>query len=72
MENLRNGEYKQHREGDFVIVEIRDYTRRVLYKNKFNLKDKNAILSLLFVLEKFSGFSIYELIKKKLEIGEWF
>jgi len=60
-----------HREGDFVKIEIRDCYYKIIYKNKFNIQDKNAILNLLSVLEKFSGFSVQELIKKKLET-EWF
>jgi len=64
-------EYSHRKEGDVVNVEIRDQTRRVLYRNKFNIKDKNAIISFLQVLEKYSNFSIIDLIKKKMEIGNW-
>jgi len=64
-------EYSHRKEGDVVNVEIRDQTRRVLYRNKFNIKDKNAIISFLQVLEKYSNFSIIDLIKKKMEIGDW-
>jgi len=60
-----------YREGDFVRVEIRDHSFRIIYKNKFNIQDKKAILNLLGVLEKFSGFSINEIIKMKLDT-EWF
>ena len=64
-------EYNYRRDGDVVSVEIKDPTRRILYRNKFNIKDKNAIVAFLQVLEKYSNFSVVELIRKKMEIGEW-
>ena len=64
-------EYSHHRQGDIIKVEIRDFTRRMLYRKKFNVRDKQALLELLEVMEKFSGFSIYNLISEKLKFGEW-
>lgn len=64
-------EYSHKREGDLLKVEIRDSSRRVLYRDKFNIRNKKAILSLLTVLEKFSGFSIINLVKEKMDVGEW-
>jgi hypothetical protein len=64
--------YAHHRGGDFVKVEIRDETYRKVYKAKFNIRDKNALLSLIKVLEKFSGFSVLELIKIRIREDEWF
>lgn len=63
--------YLHHREGDFVKVEIRDGSYRIIYKAKFHIRDKNKILELLRMLEKFAGFSIYQLIRDKLKVGEW-
>ena len=65
-------EYSHNRSGDIVRIEITDFTRRIIYKNKFNIKDKNAIFSLLTILEKFSGISIPKLIREKMKVGEWF
>jgi len=64
-------EYSHRKEGDIVDVQIRDQTRRVLYRNKFNIKDKNAIISFLQVLEKYSNFSIIDLIQQKIKLGDW-
>jgi len=60
-------EYKQQRQGDTVKVEIKDYTRRLIYRNKFNIRDKNALINLLQMLETYSGFTIIELIKMKIK-----
>lgn len=68
----RKLEYSHQRWGDTVKVEIKDQTRHVLYSNKFNINDKNAILSFLQVLENYSGFSVLEIINEKLKLGEWF
>ena len=64
-------QYLHRKQGDIVVVEIKDSTRRIIYRTKFNIKDKNAILAFLQILENYSGFSIIELIKQKLNIGEW-
>ena len=63
--------YQHERTGDTVKVEIRDTTYRSIYKNTFNIVDKNAIYNLLKALERFSGMSIYQLIQDKLKLGEW-
>lgn len=63
--------YIHLREGDIVKIEIRDQTYRIIYRRTFNIKDKNAILSLIKILEDYSGFSVYQLIRQKLKIGEW-
>jgi len=60
-------EYKQQRQGDTVKVEIKDFTRRLIYRNKFNIRDKNALINLLQVLETYSDFTIIELIKMKMK-----
>ena len=65
-------EYLHRRSGDFVEVKIKDSTRRTVYRSKFNISDKSAILQLLGILEKYSGFSIYQLVQQKLKIGDWF
>lgn len=57
---------------DIVCVEIKDGSRRVLYKNKFIVSDKRAMLAFLTIIEKFGGYSIYQLIKDKVRIGDWF
>ena len=64
--------YTHSREGIIVKVEIKDETYRTIYKTKFNIRDKNAILNHLRVLEEMSGFNVVEIIKQKLKIGEWF
>ena len=71
-ENNRGINYMHYRKGDIIKIEIRDETYRILYKKKFNIMDKNAILSLLRTLEEFSGFSIIEIIKEKMKIRECF
>ena len=64
-------EVSTERNGDMIKIEIRDSTYRVIYRGQFNIRDKNSILSLLAMLEKFSGLSIVELIKLKLDLREW-
>ena len=64
-------EYTCRREGEIIKIEIRDGTRKILYRTKFNAQDKNALIMLLGVLEKYSGFSVYALIQEKLKVGEW-
>lgn len=64
-------EYSHNRTGNLVKVEIRDETYRIIYRNQFNICDKNAIYDLLKTLEKFSGCSIYQIIQSKIEKGEW-
>lgn len=63
--------YQHTRQGDIVKIEIRDFTRAIIYRNKFNIRDKNAIINLLKVLENYSGFSMYTLVKEKLGVEEW-
>ena len=64
--------YTHTRTGDIVKIEIRDFTRRIIYRKRFNVKDKNAIMQVLSVLEGYSGYSIAGLIREKLKIGDWF
>ena len=52
-------------------VIIRDETYRKLYKNKFNMSDKNSMITHLRVLEQYSKFSLYQLIKDLLKINDW-
>ena len=69
---MSNAKHYMHtRTGDVVEVKIKDASYRVLYKNKFNINDRKAIMNLIGALEKFSGFSITELLKERLRIGEW-
>jgi len=63
-------EYRHNRVGDIMKVEIRDQTYRIIYRTKFNIHDKSSIIKLLEVLEKFSGFSIVEIIKDRLKMDE--
>lgn len=58
------------RNGSVAKIEIRGEDRRIEYRYEFNINDKKAILSVLIAIEKFSGFSINEIIKEKLK-GEW-
>ena len=39
--------YQHHREGDIIKVEIRDGTYRIIYKARFNVRDKQSLLNLL-------------------------
>ena len=64
-------EYSHTRWGDIVKVEIRDKNRTIMYRNKFNINDKKAILSFLEVLENYSGFSVTEIMSERLKLGEW-
>ena len=54
--------------GEFIV---RDETYRKLYKNKFNMSDKNSMITHLRVLEQYSKFSLYQLIKDLLKINDW-
>lgn len=63
--------YRHSKKGDLIKVEIRDEGYNLIYRNKFNIKDKNAIYYHLKILEQYSGLSIPQLIKEKLKIGEW-
>lgn len=71
MRNRFYNEYSHRREGDIIKVEIKDQTRRTIYKCKFNINDKNSILYLMKAIEKYSGFSVLNIIEEKLKIGEW-
>jgi hypothetical protein len=64
-------EYSHRRENNIVEVEIKDETRRTIYRTKFNIKDRKAILLFLDVLENYSGLSVAQILKEKLSIGEW-
>lgn len=63
--------YKHFIKGDIIKIEIRDITYRIIYRNKFNINDRKAMIGFLGILENYSGFSIAELLKEKLKIGEW-
>jgi len=63
--------YSHCKEGELIKVEIKDSTYKLVYRNTFNCKDKNSIFNLLKTLEKFTGFSIYNLIQEKLKADEW-
>ena len=67
----RKLQYSHTRWGDSIKVEMRDQNRNIIYKNKFNITDKKAILAFLGVLETYSGFTIAELLNEKLKVGEW-
>ena len=64
-------QYSHSRTGDTVKIEIKDFTRRTIYKCKFNITDKNAIIYLIKAIEKYSGFSVLDIIEEKLKVGEW-
>ncbi len=63
--------YNHTRVGDTVHVEIRDFTRRKLYKKIFNVNDRRALLDLLSAMEKYAEFSVYGVLKEKLKDGYW-
>lgn len=71
MDGTKRTEYSHRQEGDILKVRIEDFSRRTIYKNKINIRDKNAILNFLCILEKFSGLSINQILKEKLKIDEW-
>lgn len=62
-------EYQHNIKGNLVKVEIRDETYKVIYKKKFNIKDKNAWWDIINAAEKF-GFSVAMLIRDKL-MNNW-
>lgn len=64
-------DWKHNFNGDLLDVTVRDSTRRTIYKNTFNIRDKNSIGSLLEVLEKFSGFSVSNLLKERANKNWW-
>jgi len=63
--------YKHRQKGVIIKAEIRDETYRIIYRTKFNITDKEALLTHLQALESFSPFSIIQLLKEKLRIGDW-
>lgn len=67
----RKLQYQHNRQGDIVKIEIKDFTRAVIYRNKFNIRDKNAMINFLKVLENYSEISMYDLIREKMGVGEW-
>ncbi len=66
-----NLKYLPSRRGDICKIEIRDQTYRILYKKKFNISDKQALVSALSAIEAFSGFSIQQVIRENLKL-DWF
>jgi len=64
--------YTHYKEGELIHLKIYDSTSQIVYKRSFRTDDKEAIYNLLTVLEKFCDFSVYDLIRQKLKIGEWF
>lgn len=63
--------YASHQKGDIVKIEVRDETFRILYRKKFNVSDRNAWWEVIQGIEIF-GFSVVDLIKEKMGIGEFF
>ena len=63
--------YIHSKKGDLMKVEVRDETYRIIYRNKFNIKDQNAVYAFLKVLEQFSGLSIREVIREKSKSKDW-
>jgi len=64
------GNFSVRRSGEFVKVEIRDETYRIVHKTKFSCGDKEAILNLIKTLEKYGDFSIVGYIKNKIKLGK--
>jgi len=62
--------YNSRENGDIVLMEIRDSSQRILYRNKFRTTDEDGIYNFLKTFEKFSNISIANLINKKLG-GDW-
>lgn len=60
-------QYQHFQKGDTLRVEIRDQTRRVIYRNTICLNDKSQMRALLETLEGYSSLNIKELLKDKLE-----
>jgi|WetSurMetagenome_2_1015567.scaffolds.fasta_scaffold166465_3 hypothetical protein len=58
--------------GDYIMVEIRDSSHRVLYRKKFDIRDTVGLLNFIGAYQKFCGISVYLLLKSKAEIGEFF
>jgi hypothetical protein len=54
-------------QGDTMKVEIKDITRRVIYRNKINLSDLTALRRFLSVLENQFGIPLRRILK----ISEW-
>ena len=68
MEKMR---YSHYLTGSIVKVEIRDETRRIIYRAKFDIKNKEALLNVIKTLESYSGFYIIDLIYEKMKGGTW-
>lgn len=54
-----------HRKGTLGKLEIKDETYRLLHRSKYNLTNKKDLKKLLMVLEKYSGFTIMQIIKSE-------
>ena len=72
MKSRRGVNYRHQVNGDIMKVEIRDFTFRILYKKRVNLRDINSIYQFLKVLEKFGDFSIAKIIKDRYKLDHWF
>jgi len=59
-----------YRSGDIIKIEIRDQTYKIIYRTKFNIRDKNSWINFFGSLEKF-GFSVMEIIKEKIMKDRW-
>jgi len=68
---LKKLSYSHSTKGDLVKIEIRDESYKVIYRTKFNMKDKNAMLNHLKVLEEYSGFSVAGIIRDNLKLNKW-
>ena len=64
--------WSHHRKGDLMSIEIRDQTNAVIFSHRLNLRSREDVKSFLAVIEKFSGFSIYQIIKESLGKQEFF
>jgi len=53
--------------GDTMRIEIKDFTRRIIYRNKINLSDMSSMRRFLSILENQFGIPL----RKLIGISEW-
>jgi hypothetical protein len=71
MKESQGSSYKHSRNGEMIKIEIRDATYRLLHRATFNIADKNGILNMIGIIEKYTQFSIASLLKLKASGSGW-
>lgn len=57
-------ESKNRQSQDSMKVEVRDVTYRITHRGTYNLNDIKALYDLLKLIEKFSSYTITQIVNK--------